>query len=449
MHGDGRGTRHGRGILHAPGSDRMPRYTPPMTQSKPAPHARQVAAAVIGNALEWYDFVVFGALTVIIGNLFFPGDSELTRILKATATFGVGFFMRPVGGIVLGIYADRHGRKAALQLIIGLMTLAMAMIACAPPYAAIGIAAPMIIVLARLLQGFATGGEFAIATSFLVEVAPRGRKGLYGSLQQVGLSLAALGGALAGWFVTQVLTPDQLESWGWRLPFAIGLLIGPVGMWVRRHLEETAEFESARAARTADLPLWTIMRAHARSVGVTFGLVICGTITYYVVLIYMPTFASTQLGMPLEDAFTAQVIALACLTIVIPVVGALSDRVGRKAPMIAGSVACLVFLLPLFERLHARPDLATLILTQATLCSLIGVFYGPLSTAVAEQFPAGVRSTALSLAYNLAVMLFGGFAQFFVTWLIAITGQPIAAAYYVMFGAGIGLLATLGLRTRG
>lgn len=417
-----------------------------MKTSTSAPRVRQVAAAVIGNALEWYDFVVFGALSVIIARLFFPNESELNALLLTTATFGVGFFMRPIGGIALGLYADRRGRKAALQLIIGMMTVAMAMIALAPPYAAIGIAAPLLIVLARLLQGFATGGEFAIATSFLVEVAPPGRKGFYGSLQQVGLSLAALGGALAGWFVTQVLTPAQLDSWGWRLPFAFGLLIGPVGMWVRRHLEETEEFERARATPGANLPLPAMLKTHARSVLVTFGLIICGTITYYVVLIYMPTFARTQLGMPLEEAFKAQVVALICLTVIIPLVGALSDRIGRKPPMMVGTIACLLALLPLFGRLHAQPDLATLMFTQAVLCSLIGIFYGPLSTAVAEQFPAGVRSTGLSLAYNLAVMLFGGFAQFFVTWLIDVTGQPIAAAYYVMFGAGVGLLATLALR---
>lgn len=422
------------------------RYTAGMKTSTSAPRVRQVAAAVIGNALEWYDFVVFGALSVIIARLFFPHESELNALLLTTATFGVGFFMRPIGGIALGLYADRRGRKAALQLIIGMMTVAMAMIALAPPYAAIGIAAPLLIVLARLLQGFATGGEFAIATSFLVEVAPPGRKGFYGSLQQVGLSLAALGGALAGWFVTQVLTPAQLDSWGWRLPFAFGLLIGPVGMWVRRHLEETEEFERARATPGANLPLPAMLKTHARSVLVTFGLVICGTITYYVVLIYMPTFARTQLGMPLEEAFKAQVVALLCLTVIIPLVGALSDRIGRKPPMVVGTVACLFALLPLFSRLHAQPDLATLMFTQAVLCSLIGIFYGPLSTAVAEQFPAGVRSTGLSLAYNLAVMLFGGFAQTFVTWLIDVTGQPIAAAYYVMFGAGVGLLATLALR---
>jgi MFS family permease len=189
----------------------------------------------------------------------------------------------------------------------------------------------------------------------------------------------------------------------------------------------------------------TMLRVHARSVVVTFGLVICGTITYYVVLIYMPTFARTQLGMPLEDAFKAQVVALLCLTVVIPLAGALSDRIGRKPPMLVGTIACLVALLPLFRLLHAAPGLGNLMLVQAVLCTLIGIYYGPLSTAVAEQFPPGVRSTGLSLAYNLAVMMFGGFAQFFVTWLIGATGQPIAAAYYVMFGAAVGLVATLAL----
>ena len=193
-------------------------------------HRRQVAAAVIGNALEWYDFVVFGFLTVIIAKIFFPAEQEYSALLLTTATFGVGFFMRPIGGVLLGMYADRHGRKAALQAIIAMMTLALAMIVFAPTPAAIGIGAPLLIVVARLLQGFATGGEFAIATSFLVESAPAGRRGLYGSLQQVGLSIAALGGALAGMFVTLTLTPEQVENWGWRVPFAIGLLIGPVGM---------------------------------------------------------------------------------------------------------------------------------------------------------------------------------------------------------------------------
>jgi MFS transporter, MHS family, proline/betaine transporter len=198
-------------------------------------HKRQILAAVIGNALEWYDFVVYGFLTVIISRLFFPSDSEYASLLMAMATFGVGFFMRPVGGILIGLYADRRGRKAALQLIILLMTISIAMIAFAPTYAAIGAAAPILIVLARLLQGMATGGEFASATSFLVESAPPDRRGFYGSLQMVGQSVAALAGATAGMLITQGLTPEQIDSWGWRLPFLFGLLIGPVGLWIRRH----------------------------------------------------------------------------------------------------------------------------------------------------------------------------------------------------------------------
>ncbi len=189
--------------------------THPELPAQPAVRTRQILAAVIGNALEWYDFVVYGFMTVIISRLFFPADSELTSLLIAMATFGVGFFMRPVGGILIGIYADRRGRKAAMQLIIPLMTIAIAMIAFAPTYAAIGAAAPVIIVLARLLQGAATGGEFASATAFLIESAPEGRRGFFGSLQTMGQSIAALGGASAGMLITQGLTPEQLDSWGW------------------------------------------------------------------------------------------------------------------------------------------------------------------------------------------------------------------------------------------
>lgn len=407
----------------------------------PASRRRQVAAAVIGNALEWYDFVVFGFLTVIISRLFFPDDSALVSLLKTTATFGVGFFMRPIGGIALGLYADRHGRKAALQLIMGLMTVALLLIATAPTYAAIGLGAPLLVVLARLLQGFATGGEFAIATSFLVEIAPAHQRGLYGSLQQLGLALAALGGAVAGMAVTTLLSPADLDSWGWRLPFAVGLLIAPVGLYIRRHIEEPAEFVTARAMRAPRVRFGAMLAGNLRGILVTFGLVVCGTITYYVLLVYMPTFAQQQLGLTLADAFAVQVIALLLLTATVPVFGALSDRLGRRPVLLCGAAGLLLALYPLFAHAHAAPGFGTLLVMQVTLCGLLGIFYGPLSTAVAEQFPTGVRSTGLSLAYNLAVMAFGGFAQFSVTLLIDLTGNPLAAAYYVMFGCAVGLVS--------
>lgn len=412
------------------------------------PRTRQIIAAVIGNALEWYDFVVYGFLTIIIARLFFPAQSEYASLLLTMATFGVGFFMRPVGGILLGMYADRRGRKAALQMIIGLMTLAMAMIAFAPPYAAIGIAAPTIILLARLLQGFSTGGEFASATSFLVESAPPDRRGFYGSLQMVGQSLAALAGAIAGTLITRGLGAEQIDSWGWRLPFLFGLIIGPVGLYIRRCLEETDAFVESRRTRELRNPLGTVLKQNQRSLAVTFGLVICGTISYYVVLVYMPTFAKTQLGMPLNDAFTAQVIGLVCLTATIPICGALSDRIGRRPILVAATIAYFVLLYPLFEWVYASPSLVRLAIMQAILCTLVGVFFGPISTAIAEQFPTGVRSTGLAIAYNFAVMLFGGFAQFIVTWLIRATGTPLAPAYYVMFGAVVGFIASVSLAER-
>ncbi len=407
-------------------------------QTTPVP-TRQIVAAVIGNALEWYDFVVYGFLTVIISRLFFPTDSEYASLLLAMATFGVGFFMRPVGGILIGMYADRRGRKAALQLIILLMTVSIAMIAVAPPYAAIGAAAPALIVIARLLQGVATGGEFASATSFLVESAPAGKRGFYGSLQMVGQSLAALTGAGMGMLITQGLTPEQVDSWGWRVPFIFGLLIGPVGLYIRRHLNETEAFIEASASQVERLGLRQLWRGHKHSVMACFGLVVAGTIMYYVVLIYMPTYAKTQLQIPLGDAFIAQVAGLICLTLMTPVFGGLSDRLGRRPVLMVAMLSYLILPYPLLGWLLTEPSLMRLAVMQVVLCTVVAISFGPLSTALAEQFPVHMRSTGLALAYNFAVMLFGGFAQLIVTWLIRETGTPLAPAFYVMFGACAGM----------
>ena len=409
---------------------------------------RQIFAAVIGNALEWYDFVIYGFMTVIISRLFFPAESEYASLLIAMATFGVGFFMRPVGGVLIGLYADRRGRKAALQLIILLMTIATAMIAFAPTYAAIGIAAPAIMVLARLLQGAATGGEFASATAFLIESSPPERRGFFGSLQMVGQSIAALSGATAGMLVTQGLTPEQIDDWGWRLPFLFGLLIGPVGLWMRRHLSETEEFVAASQDETQHLGLMAVLREHLRDVLVCFGLVVSATIMFYVVLIYMPTYAKTQLNIPLKDAFTAQVAGLIFLTVLIPLFGILSDRIGRRAVLMLAALLYLVLTYPMMAWMLAEPSLIRLAIMQVALCSAIAVGFGAISTALAEQFPVRQRSTGLALAYNMAVMIFGGFAQLIVTWLIKETGSLLAPSFYVMFGASVGLVAAYFINDR-
>lgn len=419
-----------------------------MPNNNAAPKPVQIAAAVIGNALEWYDFIVFGLLTVIISRLFFPAESQYASLLLTTATFGVGFFMRPVGGIVLGIYGDRGGRKAALILIIVLMTAAIAMIGFAPTYRAIGVAAPVLIVAARLLQGFATGGEFAISTAFLIESAPPRRRGLYGSWQMVGQGLAALIGALLGTLVTRSLSPEALDSWGWRIPFLVGLAIGPVGLFIRRHLEETQAFLAARSAKVPRPGFVAALATHSRGALVSVGLVTAGTISFYVILLYMPTFALLQLHLPLAQAFIAQSIGLVCMIVLTPLFGALSDGIGRKPIMIVSLALYLVLTYPLFSWLHHHPSFGSLVFVQIVFCSLLGAFFGPSATAVAEQFEAQARSTGLGIAYNVAVMIFGGFAQFFVTWLIEVTGSPIAPSFYVMFGAALGVLAAFFLVDR-
>ena len=384
--------------------------------SRSKPRGQQIAAAVIGNALEWYDFTIFGFMTIVISRLFFPAESEYASMLLATATFGVGFVMRPVGGILIGRYADRRGRKAALQLIMTLMAISIAMIALAPTYAAIGVAAPILIVVARLLQGFATGGEFSSATSFLLEIAPPHRRGLYTSWQMFGQGIALLCGAGLGALVTYGLTQRELDAWGWRVPFLLGLLIGPVGLWIRQYLNETDAFLEACKTPAEKRSLAFLLRHYAREVAIVMGLTVFGTVSFYGLLVYMPTFAHKTLKLSLADAFLAQSIAIAGMAVLIPLSGRLSDSVGRKPILIGATLLMLVVLYPLVLWLVSAPSFANLLITQIILCACIGIYFGPISAVIAEQFPAGVRSTGLAIGYNAAVMIFGGFAQFIFTW---------------------------------
>ena len=246
-----------------------------MSPTQVAPKSFQIAATVIGNALEWYDFIVFGFFTVIISRLFFPADSQYASLLLTTATFGVGFFMRPVGGVLIGIYADRRGRKAALLLVIALMTVAIAMIGFASTYAAIGAGAPLLIVLARLLQGFPPEGS-SRARPLSGRSAPAHRRGFYGSWQMVGQGLSVLIASLLGAFLTRTLAPETLESWGWRVPFLFGLIIGPVGLYIRRHLAETEAFLELRRTSAGQPALGAMLASNIRSILACMGIVIAG-----------------------------------------------------------------------------------------------------------------------------------------------------------------------------
>jgi MFS family permease len=395
---------------------------------------------VIGNALEWYDFTVFGFLTVVIAQLFFPAGNDYASLLLATATFGVAFVMRPIGGIVLGLYADRAGRKAALSLVIALMTLGILLLAIAPPYSAIGIGAPLMIVVGRSLQGFSAGGEFGSSTALLIEAAPFSKRGFYGSWQMASQAAALLLGALVGALITRGLSPEALISWGWRVPFILGLIIGPIGFYIRRHLADSEAFLLAqKTARRATLG--EVFRTHTRDVLCGLGSVIALTVTIYVLISYLPTFAVNQLKLPYAQSFYAVIVGNLLLTVLSPLTGAWSDRIGRKGLSLWSLVITLVIIYPLFAWLAAEPSVSKLILVQALLSITLSGYYGPFGALIAELFPANVRSTGLSLAYNIAVMVFGGFGPFVVTWLINTTGSPLAPIYYVMGGLALSIVA--------
>ncbi|MDN7715850.1 MFS transporter [Burkholderia gladioli] len=406
----------------------------------PGPGRSAVIAAVIGNALEWYDFTVFSFMVVVIAELFFPSSSEYASLLLTTATFGVAFFMRPIGGIVLGLYADRAGRKAALSLVILLMTAGIFLIAAAPTYAAIGIGAPLLIVFGRLLQGFSAGGEFGSATAMLIEAAPRGRRGFYGSWQMSSQSAALLAGALVGTLVTHGLSSEALHAWGWRVPFLLGLLIGPIGYYLRRHLADSEVFLASKASARR-VTLGEVFAQHGREVLCGLGSVIALTVTIYVLISYLPTFAVKQLKLPYAESFYAVIVGGLLLTVLTPLAGAWSDRIGRKTLSLWSLVATLALIYPLFLWLDAAPSVGRLVLVQGLLAITLSGYYGPFGAMIAELFPAQVRSTGLSLAYNVAVMLFGGFGQFIVTWLIKATGTPLAPTYYVMAGLALSVIA--------
>jgi MFS transporter, MHS family, proline/betaine transporter len=332
-----------------------------------------VIAASIGNALEWFDFVVYGFFAITIARLFFPAADEGTSLLVALATFGVTYFMRPLGAIVLGDYADRHGRKAAFSLSIVLMTLGTGIIALAPTYAAIGLWAPILIVLARCIQGFSAGGEFGAATAFLAEQHPE-RRGFFASWQFASQGLTTVLATAFGAVLAGALSVEQMDSWGWRIPFLFGLLIGPVGYYLRSHVEETAEFRSTHVRRA---PLREAFLEGKKRLLISFGAVVLCTVAMYTIL-FLPTYAVRQLGLPASGSFLATLLNGSLQMVLIPVVGAWSDRHGRLPLTFCAAIALLVGIYPLFAWLAAAPTLGNLLIFQAVIGVLAAGYMGAL-----------------------------------------------------------------------
>lgn len=399
--------------------------------------ARAIAAITIGSGLEFYDFSVYSFFATLIGRQFFPVESPLGQLLLSLATFGVGFGMRPIGGLVLGAYADRVGRKPAMMLTLWLMALGSLLFAIAPTYAQIGIAAPVIIVLARLIQGFAIGGEVGASTAMLMEYADDKSRGFYGSWQLFSQGLSFLLGALVALALSSNLAPEALESWGWRLPFVLGILVIPVGVYIRRHLKETAAEAQGHESQSG---IRLIFTRHRRTILTGVLLVIGSTASSYIVLDYMTNYSVTVLHLPMKMGTTA-----ACLGALVQIslsiwAGRLSDRIGRRRTVALGAIPMLLLIYPAFMLMNQYPTLGTLLAVSLVTTLLLVLITVPTLVLVTELFPRTVRASGLSIVYCLGVSVFGGFAQFFATGLIGLTGNNNAPALYVMGCLGLTLV---------
>jgi MFS family permease len=406
----------------------------------PAHKAWDVLRVASGNFLEMYDFMVFGYFAAAIGRAYFPDSDDTARLLKSFALFGVGFLMRPLGALVLGAYTDRFGRRAGLLLTLALMSLGIVTLTFTPGYMTIGLLAPILVLAGRLVQGFSAGAELGNVSVYLAEIAPPGRKGFYVSWQSGSQQVAVVVAASIGVLLSLWLTPKQLDAWGWRVPLAVGCLIVPLIFLLRRHLRETAVFE----ARTHTPALSAIMAGLARhwaKVGSGLALVLMTTVSFYMITAYTPTFGALLHLPERANLLVTAGVGLSNL-IWLPLMGALSDRVGRKPILIACTVLAILTAYPAMAWLAASPSVLKLVMVELWLSALYASYNSAMVVFLTEVVPEEVRASGFSLAYSLATAV-GGFTPFIVTWMIHRTHNLAMPGAWLTAVAAISLCAAL------
>jgi metabolite-proton symporter len=422
--------------------------TAPATAVATAPtqYRRAITAGVIGNVLEWYDFGVYGYLVGTISQLFFPGHDPVASLLSTFAVFGVGFVMRPVGSVLFGIYGDRHGRRKALSAVVFLMAIATFAMGLLPTYGAAGVFAPILLVVVRLFQGLSAGGEWGGSTSYIVEFAPAGRRGFFGSWQLVGVGGGFLLGSLTAALLTAALSPAERLAWGWRLPFLFGIAVGLVGAYLRWRLADTPKFtEIEEHGEVAAAPFAEALTRYPRETALGFGVTLHNTVAYYIALVYMSSYMVSAGKLAQSTALWIGTASLAVFVLLLPFMGWLSDRVGRR-PLLIFSCAGYVVLGYPFFLMSSSGSVGLALLSQLLMIAFYAPYAGTCPSYYAEIFPTRVRYTALSVGYNIAVAIFGGFAPFIATFLVRATGSIYAPAVYLIAAAVVTLIILL--RTR-
>lgn len=387
-------------------------------------------ATCIGNALEWFDIAIYGFFASYIAHAYFPTSDPTVSLLLAFGSFGVSFLIRPLGAIVLGAYADKHGRKASLLMSISLMMIGGLIIVITPSYATIGMAAPLLILAARLIQGFSAGGEFGSSTAFLVEHFPE-RKAFIASWQFATQGASTLLASAFGLGLSATLSETQLQDWGWRIPFIFGLLIGPVGLYIRRHIKESESF--SKAEKNAS-PLKEIVRSQKGLFFTAIGLMVVSTAINYM-LNYVPTYATKTLHLPASAGFSATLSAGIILTVVTPVMGLWAEKIGRLPLMWGSLILLLLTIYPAFWLMLQYTSALSLLLLISWLALLKSVYFSTVPSMMADLFPITTRASGMAISYNVAVTVFGGFAPFICTLLISATGSSLAPGYYLMMVA--------------
>ncbi|MBU9597980.1 MFS transporter [Burkholderia multivorans] len=406
-------------------------------QTNPKPMRRLIVATSIGNALESFDFAAYGFFAVTLSKLFFPAHDETVSLLMTFGTFGLSYVFRPLGALLLGRYADRRGRKAALLMALALTTVGTLICAVIPTYAQIGVAAPVGLMMARILISFSTGGEFGSGTALMIEQKSK-RKAFLASWQFSSQGMSTVLASCAGLALSTQLSPDQIESWGWRAPFIFGLLVAPVGLYIRRHIDDTLPDASHKASSNA--PVRDLLAHSKGRILLAAGIMAVSTAASYLMILYMPTYAVKQLHLPASTGFAATVVTGAILMIFTPLMGLLADRYGRSRMMVLSAVVTLLTIYPCFAWLLSSPSFSVLMAIMVLAGALKAIYFGPLAAVLSSLFPTHMRSTGLGFSYNIGVMVFGGFTPWLVTAMIGATHDPLSPAFYLMACAMLSLV---------
>ncbi|WP_411734549.1 MFS transporter [Paeniglutamicibacter sp.] len=400
-----------------------------------------VAASFIGNFVEWFDYAVYGYLAVTITAVFFPDSDPATGLMLTFALFAISFLVRPLGGFVWGHLGDKIGRREALSWSILIMSAATFCIALIPSYNTIGIWAPILLLIIRVVQGFSASGEYAGASAFLVEYAPANRRGLYAAVVPASTAAGLLLGSLLAALLTGMLEPEQMQSWGWRLPFLLAAPMGLIGRYIRTKLEDSPIFkELAKEDNAVKAPVSSLFKNHWRQLIQAVGAVLLNAVGFYLILSYMPTHLSQNIGLSETASYVATTVALTTYIGFIFVVGMLSDRFGRKKVLMSASILFVVLTVPAFMLLETG-NFLIVVLVQILLGAMLSLNDGTLPSYLAEMFPTRVRYSGFAVSFNLSNALFGGTAPFVATVLIASSGTDLAPGWYLMGAAVISLVA--------